>query len=242
MYSVTFHHWFNILCLCFVHSCVSSSTSSRRKSDGWGSSWTRGTYASNSWSWRLRTSKTPRVHFKTGPTHRVTFTSSRNTCITVQTPFSSLGSWLTCYPFKEPPILTAQGRFKPQRCVFLSVCQFHTRCTYSLFMYIHSNTESYPAVTHFKTLLHLLNFTPVLLYASQLCKLIVIFSFFFNALCSGEIKGCFCLSWLNDVAVCVLFESCCRAGADIPCDCTIMLNLFSMLGDCFFPPPIFKLL
>lgn len=56
----------SIYCV-FVHSCVWSSTSSRRKSDGWGSSSTRGTFASNSWSWRLRTSKTPslRAHFKT---------------------------------------------------------------------------------------------------------------------------------------------------------------------------------
>lgn len=51
----------------FVHSCVWSSTSSRRKSGGWGSSSTSGTCASSSWSWRLRTSRTPRVraHFKT---------------------------------------------------------------------------------------------------------------------------------------------------------------------------------
>lgn len=74
----TFWYIQNIMCMCFVHSCLWSSTSSRKKSDGWGSSSTRGTCASHSWSWRLRTSKTPslRAHFKSWPTYRVTFTSS----------------------------------------------------------------------------------------------------------------------------------------------------------------------
>lgn len=91
-YPIVFAHWYLVLlcklfflcaCVCSLFSCVWSSTSSRRKSGGWGSSSTRGMYASNSWNWRLRTSETPslRARFDTaaapfGPPYRVTFTSS----------------------------------------------------------------------------------------------------------------------------------------------------------------------
>lgn len=98
--------------MCFVCSCVWSSTSSRRKSDGWGSSSIRGMCASNSWSWRLRTSRTPslRAHFKACPAYDVTLTSSWEALLYkphFQTAIPLLGSWLLS--FNEFPILTCTG-------------------------------------------------------------------------------------------------------------------------------------
>lgn len=137
--------YFNVLCMCFVHSCLWSSTSSRRKSDGWGSSSTRGTCTSHSWSWRLRTSKTPsvRAYFKTRPTHRVTFTSSWEhmhycTNPTFKPPHSSKGP-------DSPLILQRAHRthctgvvLKPQPHVFFSVILSIPQRVHILFVHVHT--------------------------------------------------------------------------------------------------------
>lgn len=216
--------------MCLVHRCVSSSTSNRRKSDGWESSSTRETCVSNSWSWRLRTWKTPslRAHFKICPAGRVTFTSSWDTCITFQLTNPILAPPCTLLHSFDSPLFfwwapwthcTGQGWSKPWLCVCsLSFCQFCTGCTYSLFMYIHGNTEFYPAATYFKTLC---TFWP--------------FPNFFCMLHSYAIKGCLCLSWLHDVALCELFESLIAWQEQTSCMIVmITLKLFSMLGDCVF--------
>lgn len=81
------------VCVFSVCSCSWSSTSSRRRSDGWGSCSTRGTCTSGSWSWRLRTWKTLTTHFKAGAT----------VCLGFFKPTTFLPrSWLTCYPSLSP--------------------------------------------------------------------------------------------------------------------------------------------
>lgn len=124
-----------IYCVCFfVHSYLWSSTSNRRKSGGWGSSSTRGTCASHSWSWRLRTWKTlnHRTHFETWATRKVTLTSSwehMSHCKIKKTHFLNhhavLGVLTHFLSFHEPTRCTGVSLNLHLMFSCLSLCQSH---------------------------------------------------------------------------------------------------------------------
>lgn len=134
--------------MCFVHSCVWSSTSSRRRSDGCGSFSTRETYASHSWSWRWRTWKTPsltRAHFETCPprSHFHPLVDHMHYCTNALTPSSN---------HRTSALSHSLHRGDLHLYFMFPFCLFLTRCTYFLFMHTHSDSDSHPAVIQSKTL------------------------------------------------------------------------------------------
>lgn len=180
----------NILCLCFVHSFAWNFTSSRRKSGGWGSCSTRETFASNSWSWRSRTSRTPslRAHFKTrsqsppGHIHRCTNTVNPfwyDHTVLLSPSYSLHRGYLNTV---SPPLWDFILSFSTQDAHILCSCTY----THSLIL---------------TRVAHLLMFFLFLLYASQLCNFNVIFSFFMPF--AAE-RGTDVSVWLKDAAVCPL--------------------------------------
>lgn len=135
------------MCVCvFVHSYLWSSTSNRRKSGGWGSSLTRGTCASHSWSWRLRTWKTlsHRTCFETQPTCKVTLTSSwehmshctKKKKTRFKPPHCSRGPDTLLIPPWAHSL--HRGVFKPPPHVFLSVSLSVPQRTHMLFVIVHT--------------------------------------------------------------------------------------------------------
>lgn len=142
--------WVWILCFFVsVCSCSWSSTSSRRRSDGWGSCSTRGTCTSGSWSWRLRTWKTPTTPFRTPPTRH---------CPVFNPPRSYRGP--------DSPAILHWAQSRCTGVIFFFFLRFHFKLSllsfcsihrvHLLFLYIHLNT--------FPTYLHLLHSYARLLY------------------------------------------------------------------------------
>lgn len=117
-----------------VCSCSWSSTSSRRRSDGWGSCSTRGTCTSGSWSWRLRTWKTLTTPFKTGLMRRCPLL----TPAPPHPPHSYRG------PDTPAGVNSLPLFFRFHLSLsLLSFCSFHA--AHISFLYIHVNTP-YPLI------------------------------------------------------------------------------------------------
>lgn len=161
-------------------SCSWSSTSSRRRSDGWGSCSTRGTCTSGSWSWRLRTWKTLTTHFKTRATRRCPVLTHHSRSWLFH---SSLLHWAQSHCTRVIFVFPLQ--------VSLHFPSFHSvhSTVHILFLYIHLNT--------LPTYLHLFALSFLRCTAMQVHH--TFFAFFkTHSLISEKEKH---LPWLN-VAVC----------------------------------------